>query len=317
MVKKIIVSALIVILLGAVGVGVYDAYSGQSTFELPQINLNQLTQGQGQGQGNGGGGQGQGRRSGQGGQGNGQGGDGGSPQAMQHTWVTLTGEVVSADAQSLTIDTTEQGQLTVMLGEMGFADTQGVTFTPGDAVTVMGFEGDTGQFQAGQIANDTTGQMLLLRDPNGRPLWAGPGRNGQGNSQGGGQQAQARGQGQGPGLGGDHTGTPLAAGNDWLTVEGAVVSAHPFAVDTAEYGQLSVQLGPPWFADTQGVVFNPGDSVTMMGFAGQGAAFQAGQITNNPTGQVLMLRDPNGRPLWAGQGQGGQGGGQGQQQGNN
>lgn len=310
MVKKIIVSALIVILLGAVGVGVYDAYSGQSTFELPQINLNQLTtRTQGQGQGNGGGG-GQGQRRGQGGQ-----GGGSSPQAMQHTWVTLTGAVISTDAQSLTVDTAEQGQLTVSLGEMGFADTQGVTFNPGDAVTLMGFEGDTGQFQAGQITNTTTGQMLLLRDPNGRPLWAGPGRNGQG--QGGGQQAQARGQGQGPGLGGNHTGTPLAAGNDWLTVEGAVVSAHPFTVDTAEYGQLSVQLGPPWFADTQGVVFNPGDSVTLLGFAGQGAAFQAGQITNNATGQVLMLRDPNSRPLWAGQGQGGQGGGQGRQQGNN
>ena len=42
--------------------------------------------------------------------------------------------------------------------------------------------------------------------------------------------------------------------------------------------------------------------------------FQAGQITNETSGQTLMLRDPNGRPLWAGRGQGG-GGGAGQGQG--
>jgi hypothetical protein len=28
------------------------------------------------------------------------------------------------------------------------------------------------------VTNTTTGERLLLRDPNGRPLWGGPGRQG-------------------------------------------------------------------------------------------------------------------------------------------
>lgn len=79
-------------------------------------------------------------------------------------------------------------------------------------------------------------------------------------------------------------------------------------------GQLTVQLGPPGFASQQGLRFNPGDAVTLIGFSGENGMFQAGQITNDTSGQMLLLRDPNGRPLWAGRGQGG-GGGAGQGQG--
>jgi hypothetical protein len=54
--------------------------------------------------------------------------------------------------------------------------------------------------------------------------------------------------------------------------------------------------------------------VTVLGFSSEGEGFQAGQVNNDTTGEVLMLRDPNGRPLWAGQGQGQGGGGQNNQQ---
>jgi hypothetical protein len=50
----------------------------------------------------------------------------------------------------------------------------------GDIVVVVGFYEGT-QFNAGDITQVSTGLRLMLRDPNGRPLWAGPGNaNGQG-----------------------------------------------------------------------------------------------------------------------------------------
>jgi hypothetical protein len=99
---------------------------------------------------------------------------------VQHEWLTVKGTVASFDQQQgLVVDTVEQGQLTLSLGPVGFAEQQEVTFTPGDSVTMQGFVGEQGAFVAGQITNDTTGATLLLRDPNGRPLWAGRGQGGQ------------------------------------------------------------------------------------------------------------------------------------------
>jgi hypothetical protein len=249
-------------------------------------------------------------------------------QLVEHDWVTLTGRVLATDQHSLTVDTAEQGELTLDLGMPGFASEQGVAFNPGDQVTITGFE-ENGMFQAGQIDNETTGESLLLRDPNGRPLWAGRGQGqGQGGGQGqghggseaqtqgrGGQRQGQRGGGQGQGGHANESGLPQAAAQDWITLTGEIVSStdQNLTVEIAEMGQIVVQLGPPGFAAQQNVAFNAGDVVTMIGFSGENDLFQAGQITNDTTGQILMLRDPNGRPLWAGRGQGGgSGAGQGQ-----
>ena len=340
MIKRIIVTTLVVILVGATGVAAYDAYQGNSTLDLSTDDLfatgQSQGQGQGQGQGNGSQGQGQGRGQGQGqqgrgqGQGGGQGQGAGMSQSVEHDWVTLTGTVLSAGPQSLTVDTVEQGELTLELGMPGFASEQGIVFNPGDEVAITGFD-ENGMFQAGQIDNKTTGESLLLRDPNGRPLWAGRGQGqGQGSGQGqgqGGSQAQPQGQrrgGQGQGQRGgaqgqggqaNQSGQPQATDRDWVTLTGAIVSGtdQNLTVETDEMGQLTVQLGPPGFASQQNVAFNAGDLVTLIGFSGENDTFQAGQITNDTTSQILMLRDPNGRPLWAGRGQGG-GGGAGQSQ---
>jgi hypothetical protein len=224
-------------------------------------------------------------------------------QMIQHEWTTLSGTVATVDAQSMVVDTAEQGQLTLELGPVGFAEQQGVVFAPGDEVAVQGFD-ESGMFHAAEITQVSSGQSLQLRDPNGRPLWAG--------------QGQA-GQGQGNGNG---SGVPQAmVDKDWITLSGTVntLTRQGLVVDTAEMGQLTLQMGPPWFAGDQGVSFNPGDTVTIVGgFAGESNTFQAGEITNETTGQKLLLRDPNGRPLWAGRGGQGQGGGgQGQGRGGN
>jgi hypothetical protein len=152
-------------------------------------------------------------------------------------------------------------------------------------------------FHAAEITQVASGQSLQLRDPNGRPLWAGEGQGGQG-------------QGNGNG-----SGEPQAMVNkEWITLSGTVnaLTQQGLVVDTAEMGQFTLQMGPPWFATDQGVTFNPGDIVSIIGLSHDGNTFQAGEITNETTGQKLLLRDPNGRPLWAGRGGQGGGGGQGQ-----
>jgi hypothetical protein len=205
----------------------------------------------------------------------------------QHEWTTLQGNVASVNAQSMVVDTAQQGQLALELGPPGFAEQQGVTFAPGDEVTVQGFD-ESGMFHAAEITQAASGHSLQLRDPNGRPLWAG------------------QGQGQGNG-----SGVPQAMVNkEWITVSGTIAGiGRNVTVDTAEMGQITIEMGPPWFAAEQAVVFNIGDAVTFMGFSAGSGKFQAGEITNDTTGQTLHLRDPNGRPLWAGRGGQGQGGG--------
>lgn len=209
MLRSILIGTVVVILLGAVAVGFYDSMRGASSFSLPQWNSAQAQgQGGGHGNGQGGGHQGQGQGNGQGqgqgqgngqgqrqGQGNGQGqgqgrGNGqgqGQGTPVEHTWVTLQGTVSSFDGQqTLTVETGERGQLDLWLGPAGYAAQQGITFNPGNAVTILGFDSPNGPFQAGEITNNTSGATLYLRDPNGRPLWAGQG-NGQGNGQRNGQ----------------------------------------------------------------------------------------------------------------------------------
>ncbi|MDM8526720.1 hypothetical protein QUF58_00795 [Anaerolineales bacterium HSG24] len=264
-------------------------------------------------------------------------------------WLTLTGEVVAINQNILTVDTAEQGQLELELGRPDFAEQQNVTFAIGDEVTVQSFTSpDNDMLHAGSITNETTDQTLHLRDPNGRPLWAGQGQAGQGgqgqagqgqagqDGQGqGGQGGQGQGgqgqggQGQGgQGQGGQGQGGQGQGGHgqgdqgqggimispdDWLILTGEVVAVNnnSLTVDTTEQGQLDFHLGRSGFAAQQNVSFAIGDGVTVQAFTNNGM-LQAGSINNETTSQTLHLRDPNGRPLWAGQGQGNGQGGQGQ-----
>jgi hypothetical protein len=214
MIKKTIIATVIIVLVGAVGVGIYDAYQGNSTLAMPNVmaagspQASQPAGQAGQMQGQHAPGMAAGQTQGQMGQqqGQGQGAGNSSGQPIQHDWQTLTGAVIEQQPQGLLVDTAEQGELLLNLGRPGFADQQNVTFSPGDTVSIDGFIGDEGFFVAGVINNETTDAILMLRDPNGRPLWAGPGRQqqgaqGQGNGQGG-NQGQGGGHGKGQAQGG-------------------------------------------------------------------------------------------------------------------
>ena len=65
MIKKIVIITAVIILVSALGVGIYDAYQGNSTFEVPNVQAMAAGLGQQQGMGPG---QGQGQMQGRAGQ---------------------------------------------------------------------------------------------------------------------------------------------------------------------------------------------------------------------------------------------------------
>jgi hypothetical protein len=203
MLKKIVVGALIVVVIGAVGVGIIDAAQGKTLAAQGRsvVTQNAVVQdtaqtavqpqgvGGGQEQGYRGGqnqsadqaatqaqGQGQGYRGGQGQSANGQSQtqnpNPGTPQASVAEWVMVKGTVNSFDGVGVSLTTDDGASLWVQFGQSRYVSAQGVTFTAGDHLTVNGFY-ENGQYQAGTVTNDTTGQTLNLRDSTGRPLWAG------------------------------------------------------------------------------------------------------------------------------------------------
>ena len=90
-------------------------------------------------------------------------------------WLTIQGTVASVDANTLVVLTTDGEQVTVEGRAWWFAQEQGFSAQVGDKVTLTGFHEDD-HFEVGQIDDATTGQTVLIRDENGRPLWAGRGR---------------------------------------------------------------------------------------------------------------------------------------------
>jgi hypothetical protein len=100
-----------------------------------------------------------------------------NPQVQVDEWITLTGTLVAYQGAMMTMSTPEGDLLTFRTGKPSFIASQGVTFQVGDEISVTGFYLD-GEFQAGDITQLSTGLTVFLRDPNGRPLWGGPGNGG-------------------------------------------------------------------------------------------------------------------------------------------
>jgi len=194
MLKKIIVTGLATIVIGATGIGVYSAWQsedlhtprvqaaadgsgyqgGQAATEARGVSqdgalLQQGSQGYRGGQGAAGsrgmsqdsalqqpGGQGY-----RGGQGattpNGAADASGvpQPQANVEEWLTLTGVVSSVDQTSLTLISDDGQTLTLELGQPRFWTSQGLELQAGDAVEVLGFEADEGYGLVFQTASIT------------------------------------------------------------------------------------------------------------------------------------------------------------------
>lgn len=115
------------------------------------------------------------------------------------------------------------------------------------------------------------------------------------------------------GHGGYRRGKTAAAGlrnpgvpDDWMTVSGVVVAIEEdLVVRTPDGAEVTFNLGPAWYRESQGIAIAVGDEVRVTAFS-QDGEMMAGTVENLSSGQVLTLRDEGGRTLWSGRGRRGQ-----------
>ncbi|MBZ0302997.1 MAG: hypothetical protein K8J31_24845 [Anaerolineae bacterium] len=134
-------------------------------------------------------------------------------QVSPEDWVTFSGIISSVSNSTVTLKTSD-GPMTVQLGQQRFWQDQGVTLAVGDEISVLGIW-QSSQFQVAEITKTQTGERIMLRDPNNRPLWAGPGQNAQGSGNSGGQGQSNGGQGSSGGNGQGNGGNGQGNGNGY------------------------------------------------------------------------------------------------------
>jgi hypothetical protein len=184
----------------------------------------------------------------------------------------------------------------VELGPPDYWQNQGVVLEIGQTATIIGMINE-GMIHATQVVLED-GQILQLRDEIGQPLWSG------------GVDAYRGGEGA---VGdGEHIPDPQAQVDEWVTLEGILMAFQSgyMTMSTADGEIVTFQTGQPRFFSSQGITFSVGDEIVVVGFY-ENDQFMAGDITQVSTGLRVLLRDPNGRPLWAGPGSGNGNGGNG------
>ena len=92
-------------------------------------------------------------------------------------WEVLQGTVFDVDEDALMVTLLGGEQIVLEERAWSFAQEQGFAPQVGDQVTLAGFLHGV-ELEIGRIENLTTGQIVTLRDPEGRPAWAGRGRRG-------------------------------------------------------------------------------------------------------------------------------------------
>lgn len=222
----------------------------------------------------------------------------GEPQAMAQgqmgePWYA-EGNIVSFDLNGMTVEQADGEQVYIELGPADYWQSQPVVLEVGQHVAIDGTINED-MIHATTVTLDD-GQQLVLRSETGQPMWSGGAQNGNGNGGNGNQNATG-------GQDGTRSGEPQAQVDEWVTIEGFLI-AHQggnMTIQTADGEVISFQSGQPRFYEEQGVTIGVGDEVSVLGFW-NGDQFIAGEITLLATGERVMLRDPNGRPLWAGSG---------------
>jgi len=184
----------------------------------------------------------------------------------------------------------------IELGPPDYWQNQGIELQVGQSAIVNGSINE-GMLHASQVML-ADGQTLNVRSEAGQPLWSGGVTNGKGQNGSDGD--------------GDRIPDPQAQVDEWITIEGTLMSFQggSMTMDTPDGQILTFQTGQPRFFAGQNVAFQVGDEIIVVGFY-EGVQFMVGDITQVATGLRVMLRDPNGRPLWAGPGGNGNGNGNG------
>ncbi len=166
MIRKVVVVAVLVGLIGVLVVGTINRTNARSGQEagLGYGRAGQTSGEQAEGKGNGG--QWGGRETTPVAPGNG-------AQAVE--WATVSGVVVSVQTDALLVKLDDGSSVEIVDRAWRFALQSGFDAHPGDALTLVGFY-ENEDFEVVKLTNQSTGQTTVVRDESGRPLWAGRGR---------------------------------------------------------------------------------------------------------------------------------------------
>ncbi len=284
MFKKIIIGILLVTVFGAAGAALaYNAANpadSTSADEIPVLAGDQASQ--------------TGHQAAQGSQAQGAGSNTAAGESQGEPW-KARGTLTALDDYGFNFSVSGAEPVYIELGPPDYWQSQGIALEVGQEVTVVGSI-NADMIHASQVLLDD-GQVLEVRTASGQPLWSG----GAGNEQAGSHAA-------GDGV------EPQVQVDEWITLEGTLMSFQGgnMTMGTLDGDLITFQTGQPRFFPSQGVTFQVGDEIVVVGYY-QNDQFIAGDITQISTGLRVMLRDPNGRPLWSGpgnsDGQGGQGNG--------
>jgi len=91
---------------------------------------------------------------------------------------------------------------------------------------------------------------------------------------------------------------------DWFEFQATVISVEGDRLALTSEDGLAIEVaGRPWrYAQEQGFVPQADEHLTVKGFYDENGRLEIAQMTNLTRQTNLIIRDANGRPMWAGQG---------------
>ena len=96
------------------------------------------------------------------------------PQADAGEWAEYTGKVSSIDAAMILVETNDSKEIMIEGRALLFMQDSGFVTEVGNTLLITGFfEND--EFKVATIVDQTTGEIIVVRDESGRPGWAGNG----------------------------------------------------------------------------------------------------------------------------------------------
>lgn len=188
-----------------------------------------------------------------------------------------SGIITSLNDYGFTLDNTNY----VELGPPDFWQAQGVELFVGSFVQVSGF--DNGEQIHARVVT-VNQEQITIRTASGQPLWAG----GVNNTNGQDESHE------------DGNNVPIS---EWESYAGTlnIQGNNNLTLWLSDGTIIDLQMGQPRFWQGQEIEITSGMDVTVMGYW-QTTSFRVGTLTIDETGERLMILDPNGRPLWAGPG---------------
>lgn len=170
---------------------------------------------------------------------------------------------------------------------------------PGEHVRVIAAPATDGVLHAVAVAKTATGTTLQLRNDGGIPLWIGPAAM---NRPG---QPQGPSTGPGPNPNPPRAGTPCLDPRSVETVTGVAdeVTAgygiqHPSVTLVNGDTRLLIKLGPERILQASPIDFEPGVTLTIQFAVSTCAEERVALTVTDAAGQVLVLRNADGRPAW-------------------